>query len=269
LPHPPLVSIVMATRGGRRPVRGTPTELVSHALRSLVGRTDYPAYELVVVLTDGCPADLRGRLTELAGQRPLRVVRDPGGFDFSRACHTGVAASHGALVCLLNDDIEVTHPDWLRRMVEHATRPEVGVVGAQLHYEDGRIQHAGVVQVDGFLAHRFAGASVGNGPNGLLSLDVDYAAVTGACLVTRRRIWDELGGLSSQLPLNYGDVDYCLRARGVGAQVVLASGAVLVHFESSSREDFRASSTELSTWRALWGERLAQDPYLADGPMGC
>jgi GT2 family glycosyltransferase len=179
-----------------------------------------------------------------------------------------VDASHGALVCLLNDDVEVTHPDWLRRMVEHATRPDVGVVGAQLRYEDGRIQHAGVVHRDGLPDHRFARASADDGPNGLLSLDVDYAAVTGACLLTSRAVWDEVGGLPARLPVNYGDVDYCLRVRAGGRRVVLASGAILTHFESSSREPVPATPGEVTTWLGLWRARLAQDPYLAAGPMG-
>jgi len=267
LPNPPLVSVVVPTRGGHQLVREMPTELVSNALRSLVARTDYPAYELVVVLTDGYPADLPERLRRLAADRPLRLVRDPGGFDFSRACHTGVDASRGALVCLLNDDIEVTHPDWLSRMVEHAMAPGVGVVGAQLRYEDGRIQHAGVIQQTGLLSHRFAGAPDGFGPEGLLSLDVDYIAVTGACLLTPRAVWNEVGGLSGRLPVNYGDVDYCLRVRATGRRVLVASGAVLIHFESSSREQIRATAEELDTWSALWASRLAVDPYLGAGPM--
>ena len=174
------------------------------------------------------------------------------------------------MLCLLNNDTEVSHADWLAEMVGHAMRPEVGAVGARLYYGDGRVQHAGVVLgIGGIAGHVFAGLAPGRpGYFSRESLTQCYSAVTAACLVTRREIYEQLGGLDEDnLGVAFNDVDYCLRVWESGHSVVWTPFAELYHHESASRgsdEDptrrarFRK---EVQHMRERWQARIAADPY--------
>ena len=173
----------------------------------------------------------------------------------------------GEVVCLLNDDTEVISGSWLTEMVSQLLQPRVGAVGAKLYYDDGTIQHAGVVLgvggVAGHLYRRAAGDS--DGQMGRLRLAQNLSAVTAACMVTRRRIWEQLGGLESvHLAVAFNDVDFCLRLRQAGWQVVWTPAAELIHHESVSRgtEKKRRSAfaAEERYMQERWGPALRRDP---------
>ena len=222
-PQPPVSLIVPSTaRSGA----------VARSLRAVLDGTDYPALDLVLVLAQPDPPDavqrrLIGRL-DPARVRPLWLPTRR--FNFAAACNHGAGVASGALLCLLNDDVAPRRPDWLARMADALAEPGTGVVGARLMYPEGGVQHVGIaLGPDGACRHphRFAAAR-GAWPT------QEVAAVTGACLLTPRALWQDLGGLNPAFPAAGNDVDYCLRARARGARVVLAGEAVLSHDESRS-----------------------------------
>lgn len=260
LERQPPVSIVIPTRGQVREVRYENVVLVTHCVRSIVATSTYDAYEIVCVVDASTDRAVLDELREIAGDR-LRLVRYDRPFSFSSKINLGAVRSEGEHLLLLNDDMEVVTADWIERMVMYSGIPEVGAVGARLLWEDGRLQHAGVRFEDGLPGHPYRGFSgefrgYANG----VRVAQNCLAVTGACLMTRREDFDEVGGLTTTLPLNYNDIDYCLKLRATGRRVVYDPDTVLYHFESSSR------SAEVEDWekQALidrWLPVTAVDPY--------
>ncbi|UNX55750.1 glycosyltransferase [Georgenia sp. TF02-10] len=260
VPDPPLVSVVIPTAGARREVRGADTVLVTNAVRSLVGRTTYPNLEVVLVPSEHTPPEVLQECAEILGDR-LRVAPVAGEFNFSRSVNTGVGAARGELVLLLNDDTEVIEPRWLDRMVAVAAEDGVGVVGAKLLFADGRVQHTGVTfDHDGEARHVHIFEADDAGHFGSKVVDLDFLAVTGACLLVPRAVFVEVGGFSEALPLNYNDVDFCLKVGATGRRVVCTPFARLHHFESSSRRA-RIEDEERAAL-AWWDPRKTLDPYV-------
>jgi glycosyltransferase involved in cell wall biosynthesis len=236
VPEPlPLVSIVIPTAGGTREVRGETTVLLEKCLRGLVERTTYPNWEVVLVPSAGTPAPVIAAAAEIVGER-LVVAEADGPFSFSYSVNEGVRNSKGEFVLLLNDDTDVIEPRWLDRMVAVAQDSTVGVVGAKLYFENMTIQHVGVIHDDAWSPHHAHRTEVdGAGHFGSKVLDMDYPAVTGACLLTRRSLYIEVGGFSELLPLAYNDVDFCVKVTTAGYRVVCTPFARLFHYESSTR----------------------------------
>jgi O-antigen biosynthesis protein len=257
LPAPaPRVSVVIPTSGTSRPVWGVTRPLVLGAVRSLLDVTECPDLEVVVVLDPATPPCVVTALERL----DVTLVTAQGSFNYSRWCNQGVAASSGAYVVLLNDDVLVEQPDWLEVMVGFFAEPDVGVVGARLLYADGTLQHGGILLNEQplHIFHRFAGDDPG--PFGLLQIDREVSAVTGACLATRRALWDELGGLPEEFAVAFNDLDYCLRVRRNGRRVIWTAHATLYHFESQTRHP-DAAQPEIDLLYARWGDELRHDPY--------
>jgi GT2 family glycosyltransferase len=268
LTEEPPVSIVIPTNGQSREVRYREEVLVSHCVRSIVEASTYESYEIVVVADASTPAAVRDELREIGGDR-LRLVDYDEPFNFSAKVNLGAANSDGEHLILLNDDIEVATPAWIERMVMYSRLDEVGAVGGRLLWEDGRLQHVGIRFEGGLPGHPyrgFAGDFKGYG-NELLVVQ-NALAVTGACLMTRRELFDEVGGLSSDLPINYNDVDYCLRLREGGRRVLYDPDLVMLHFESSSRsEDVEEweKAYLLERWLPLTSPDPYSNPNLRDG----
>ncbi len=196
---------------------------LARCLKAL-GPTLDPRHEIVVVAHNA----------DLAVSDGVKVVRYDGAFHFGVMNARGVQESTGDVLCFLNDDVFPSTSDWLERMLAQAVRPEIGVVGALLLYPDGSIQHAGVV-VD-----RWHPAHIGRFQKESyfwrwLRLTRDVSAVTGACMAMRRSTWNELGGFDRRFPVNYNDIDLCLRAAARGYRVLIETRAVLVHEESRTR----------------------------------
>lgn len=256
----PKVSIVIPTAGQARDVRFEPTVLVVNCVRGIVERSTYGNYEIVVVADEGIDEAVLEELREIAGER-LRVVWFEGEFDFSRKVNLGAIESDGEHLLLLNDDIEVTTPEWLERLVMYSRREGVGAVGAKLLWGDGRLQHVGLNfdhGLPGHLYHGFAGDFRGYMNSVLIARNC--LAVTGACLMTRRDVFEELGGLTSHFPVNFNDVDYCLKACASGRRVVYDPDTVLLHFESSSRAA-KVEEWEFNRLVARWRPFAEPDPY--------
>lgn len=254
--RPGSVSVIVPTAGVVRPVWGVDRVLAVQAVRSVLEVTARPDVEVVVVADPATPEPVLEELTALGA----RVVRATGPFNFARRANEGVAASSGDIVVLLNDDVLVEQPDWLDVLTGFFAEPDVGVVGARLLYADGTLQHGGVLLNEDPL-HIFRGfAGDDAGVFGLLEIDREVSAVTGACLATPRRLWDQLGGLDPEFAVAFNDVDYCLRAMALGRRVVWTAHASLYHFESQTRRP-DASAEEIDLLRARWGPQLHRDPY--------
>lgn len=227
------VSIIIPTKDKRA--------LLEQCLASLMTLTRYDDYEIILVDTGSIEPETQAYYDALR-RRPklhghLTIVDYSGSFNYSRANNLGAAAASGSLLLFLNNDTEVIAPDWLEELARWAQRPEVGVVGAQLFFPSGQIQHAGVVMgMGGHAGHVFAGLEA-HTPTIFGSSDWyrDYLAVTGACLMTRRAVFEQIGGFDEGYQLAFSDVAYCLRAHAEGFKTVYTPFASLKHHESASR----------------------------------
>jgi GT2 family glycosyltransferase len=164
----------------------------------------------------------------------------------------------------LNNDTEVIDSEWLNAMAEQIQRPEIGAVGARLLYPDNTIQHAGVVLgVDGIGTHAFRGFPAEDpGVGRQLQVARNYSCVTGACLLTRRDVFLEVGGFDEErLPVTFNDVDLCLKIGRAGYRIVYTPFARLYHHESASRRRTRVEGPEALVIRERWPEVLKRDPY--------
>ncbi len=256
----PLVSIIMLTGGQRRTSGGVDFVLAENAVRSVVEDSSYPNYEIVIVLDQKSTDELAASLTAV-GQGRVRIVRDTRPFSFSGANNLGVSHAFGDHLIFLNDDTEVVTTDWIERYVLWMSLPDVGAVGCCLEYPDGRIQHAGVFSRRGEPSHRYAGF-VADAPGyfAALGLTMNCLAVTGACLGLTREDFDAVGGFSMVFPLNFNDVDLCLKLVQIGRQNVLDNRTRLVHFETSTRAK-TVESWEHLTMLDRWSTLLSDDPW--------
>jgi len=256
----PLVSIIIPTRDG--------VDLLRQCTES-IARTTYPAFEIIIVDNDSTDPETLRWLDAFDNGHDHRVLRHPGAFNFSAVNNAAAAAAKGELLCLLNNDTEVIEADWLTEMVRWIQQPDVGIVGAKLLYPNDTVQHAGVVLGLGGLAghgHHELGREE-YGYFSRLTLTHEVGAVTGACLLTRRDTWDELGGLDEELAVAFNDIDYCLRVRhDAGQRILWSPHALLYHHESVSRgaEDdpvkVERFNTEVDNVMDRWADRLDEDP---------
>jgi GT2 family glycosyltransferase len=236
---------------GRRivwPVRGHPTVSIvipnrdaaavfTKCVDGLLERTAYEHRQLVIVDNGSVDPDVLSLYQSIEdGGRGVIVPFDRP-FNFSAACNAGAAAASGDLLLFLNNDIEVIDADWLDELVRWAQRPDIGVVGAKLLYPDGTIQHAGVAFGIGFVGHMFCSAHEGDsGLFGSTDCYRNYLAVTGACQMMRREVFDRLGGYDERFHLSFSDIVLCMEAWRSGYRVVYTPHARLVHHESYTRK---------------------------------
>ena len=226
---PPTVSIIIPTRDR--------SDLLRTCVESLVQLTTYPGYEIVVVDNQSSEPEALDYLTRLRSRDRIRVLSFDAPFNYSAINNWAVAQCTGEVVCLLNNDIEVISGDWLHELVSQAVRPGIGAVGAMLYYPDRTIQHAGVVLgLGGVANHVYTGQPVGHPGHGARALVAqNLSAVTGACLVVRRALYEQLEGLDERLQVAFNDIDFCLRLREAGYRNVWTPFAELAHHESATR----------------------------------
>ena len=259
----PLVSIVIPSKDQPR--------LLGRCVETLLA-ADYPNQEILLVDTGSVTPDalaMNAALAARPGVRLLHWERRP--FNYAAVNNFAARQARGEALAFVNDDTEVVTPDWLERMLEHALRPEVGAAGAKLLYPNGAVQHAGIVLgvMKNHCEHVMSGFR-GDAPgyaNRLVAVQ-NLSAVTGACLVMRRSVFEEVGGFDEQFAGDYNDVDLCLRVRRRGLQVIWTPHARLVHHQCQTRGTiFRpARHAQLVLERLLflerWGEEIARgDPF--------
>lgn len=264
LPDPaPKVSIIVPTRDR--------LDLTRVAVESVLERTAYPDFEVLIVDNGSIEDETLAWFRQIAERDArVRVLRDDGNFNFSRLNNAAAEQAEGSILCLLNNDTEVISGDWLAEMVSRAVDPEVGIVGAKLLYTDGRVQHAGVVVgLGGIAGHIFSGKGRDDPcyfARGVLAQA--YSAVTAACLVIRKSVFQDVGGLNeANLGVAFNDVDLCLKVRQTGKRLVWTPFAELYHHESASRgfdQDMVGRArfqTEIDYMQEQWGAVLSSDPY--------
>tara|TARA_R110002051_G_scaffold315152_1_gene393091 strand:+ start:12617 stop:15190 length:2574 start_codon:yes stop_codon:yes gene_type:complete len=233
LPHPaPKVSLVIPTRDR--------AGLVRVCVNSIIEKTAYPDYEIIIIDNQSREMETLILFDELTEDPRVRVLKYDDEFNFSSINNFGVTHAKGDIVGLINNDIEVINADWLWNMVVLAAREDVGCVGAMLYYPNDTIQHAGVVVGIGGVAghsHKYLPRGA-QGYFARLQLVHDVTAVTAACLVVRKSVYQEVGGLNeADLRIAFNDVDFCLKVDEAGYRNVWTPRAELYHHESVSRGD--------------------------------
>lgn len=257
----PLVSLIVPTRNGLK--------LISQCINSICTKTLYPRYEILVIDNGSDDPETLSYFRLLADNSRIRIIRDDRQFNYSALNNAAVREARGEIIGLLNNDIEVITPEWLGEMVSLALQPGVGAVGAKLLYPDDTIQHAGVVLGIGGVAghiHKFAPGTF-TGYMNWAGVIRSYSAVTAACLIIRKSIYLEVGGLNEQdLAIAYNDIDFCIRVRNAGYRNVWTPYAELYHHESATRgadnvpERRVRHMKEFSWMTSRWGDALLGDP---------
>jgi O-antigen biosynthesis protein len=217
------------------PTRDAP-DVFSCCLESVFAKTSYPNFDVIVM--DNETTDRRA--LDLMAQFPVQRIAFPGPFNFSRANNQGAAAATGAFLVFLNNDTEVVAQDWLQQLIYYAEQPDVGAAGALLAYEDRTVQHAGVaLGMRGTADHTMRRFPIDvDGYAGSLACAREVSAVTGACLMIRKSLFEELGGFNPHFFTAYQDVDLCLRLRARGLRIIYTPQAFLFHHESISRRTY-------------------------------
>ncbi|MBC7760637.1 MAG: glycosyltransferase [Candidatus Saccharibacteria bacterium] len=251
----PLVSIIIPTRGGYGDVRGVNTCMIIEAVESILTRSSYRNFELVVVMDDVVDPAVVDKLGELAGEK-LRLVWWTPPFNFSAKVNFGAFHSRGEFLLFLNDDTEVISTDWIEGMLSLCQLPKAGMVGAMLYFEDGTIQHAGHIYEGGDAGH--IGTNLpkdADGPFGSFRVDREIVGVTAACSMVSTIVFKEAGGFSLLLPGNFNDVDLCLKIAELNYQSYWTPRAQLYHYESKTRHP-RVSRYEVETAWGRWEWKL-------------
>jgi GT2 family glycosyltransferase len=261
----PLVSIVIPTRGSSGDVWGEDRVFVTEAVRSVLEKSSYQNLEFVVVYDLPTPEHVIDELADLCGDRLVAVPFDQP-FNFSTKVNLGFAHATGEFLLILNDDVEVIDSDWIETMLALAQEPDVGLVGARLLFSDRTVQHAGHHYDNGDAYHIHYGAEADDsGYFGSLVVQRETSGVTGACMMLRREVYAEVGGMTPLLPGSFNDVDFCLKVHQAGYRILWTPWASLYHFESKSR-DPRVTPAEVEYIRSRWGLDDRRDAYLAAAP---
>lgn len=265
----PLISILIPNKDS--------VKVLKRCIDSVEGLTHYRNFEIIIIENNSVEKETFAYYDQAAAQYDnIRVVTWQGEFNYSAINNFGARDARGDYILLLNNDIEVIEPKWLESMLAICQRPEVGVVGAKLLYPDDTVQHAGVIMVkcqsiaeEASPGHAFWNLDRDDpGYMRRASLVQDLSAVTGACLMTKRSVFDELGGLNEEFVVAFNDVDYCLRVRELDKLVVYTPDALLYHHESFSRGSDAVGKNmmrfigEQGKLRSAWSKYYAcGDPY--------
>lgn len=262
LPNPqPKVSIIIPFRDQ--------AELLRQCVSSILTKTTYQNYEIVLVDNDSMQPATSDVLKCYRNDTRIHVRAHPGAFNYSALNNRAAECSRADYLCFLNNDTLVITPDWLEDMVGYASQPGVGCVGAKLYYANGRVQHAGIVVDPSEVARHVFRNRPRQDPGyfGRLLVASNYSALTGACLVVKRSIFTAAGGFDEkEFAVAFNDVDFCLKVRSLGYRNILTPFAELFHLESSSRgyedtpEKRLRLEKEMQVMRDRHGGAIARDP---------
>lgn len=259
--NPPMVSLIIPTRNG--------LQLIQQCVESIFKKTTYPNYEILIVDNGSDDPPTLKYLDDLQADARVRVLRDNRPFNYSALNNAAVKLARGEVVGLLNNDLEVISPDWLSEMIGVALQLGVGAVGARLWYPNNTLQHGGVILgVGGVAGHAHKHLPRQQyGYFNRASLNQSFSAVTAACMVIRKSVYEEVGGLNeTDLQIAFNDIDFCLRVREAGYRNIWTPYAELYHHESATRgfedtPDKQARFTqEVQYMKQRWGEQLLNDP---------
>lgn len=262
IPRPlPKVSLLIPTRDG--------LDITRNCVNSVLEKTHYPNYEIIILDNQSEQSATLSWFADIARHEKVRVLKYNKPFNYSAINNFGAKAARGELLCLLNNDTEVINATWLTEMVQHAIRPHIGCVGAKLYYFDNTIQHAGVVLgLWGLAGHSHKNyARNAKGYQQRLRSVQNMSAVTAACLMLRKSVFDQVGGLDeTNLTVAFNDVDLCLKVQQAGYRNLWTPYAELYHYESKSRgkedtaEKKQREQHEIAYMRQKWPDIINYDP---------
>ncbi len=255
----PLVSIIVSPANASGNANLWKSDALANCIASIVRHTTYENYE-VLYLDDGRLRPDTVSLINTLGDKRIRHLPLQEISNRMAKSNFAVAESRGEHLLFLDGNTQVRNGEWLETMLGFSQQKAVGVVGAKLYSSAGRIWHAGIVFHRALPLHVFSGA-----PGNVLDIIVarNYSAVTAACMMTRREVFEQVGGFDESFPLNYNDVDYCLKVREKGYRIVFTPFAELTHHESMTRSGDVAPE-ELTRLREKWGAKIMRDPYFQD-----
>jgi len=253
----PLISIIIPSAGK---ICKSGLSHLERCVKSIQVISQYRNFEIIIV--DGY--DINDSILNKISAPNIRSIRCVEPFNFSERINRGADAAKGEFLLFLNDDTEIITHEWIESMLEFAQQPEIAAVGAKLFFPNGELQHCGVMILAGNPCHAFY-SSEGDDPGYFCSniVNRNYLAVTGACLMIRKAIFEEVGGMDELFPLNYNDVDLCLKFHQAGYRNVFTPYAQLIHHESATRKG-GVKPEELNRLHEKWGaylESLGGDPY--------
>ena len=248
----PLISILIPNKDQK--------ETLDKCLRSIEILTDYDNYEIIIIENNSTEKETFEYYNEISKKEKIRVIYWQGEFNYSAINNFGAGHARGDYLLLLNNDMEVINGDWLQEMLSHCQREEVGAVGARLYYPDDTVQHAGIIiGIGGVAGSVFVGMKRGyTGYMHRASIQQDLSAVTAACMLIKRSVFEEVGGLEEKLQIAFNDVDLCLRIRKKGYLIVYDPYVELYHYESKTRgpedtkEKVRRFQSEIEYMRSHW-----------------
>jgi len=259
----PLVSIIIPNSDN--------VSLLRNCLASIMERTTYNNYEIIIVENNSADKATENFYKELKRYANIHIVYWEGkDFNFSEICNTGFRYSNGKQLIFLNNDIEIITPNWIEEMLMYCQRDDVGAVGAKLYFTNRSIQHAGVVLgIEGTVGHIYYGAPLDSaGYMGKLKIVQNMCAVTAACMMVRRNVFEEAGFFEPEFKSSYNDVDLCLKIKKAGYLIVWTPYAEAYHLESRSRgynitrDKKRQLIHEMDLFKAKWKNDITQgDPY--------
>ncbi len=261
LPGEPLVSIVIPTRDE--------AGALARCLDSIAQST-YNRHEILLIENNSQEAETFDYYESLAARPEVRLIPWNHPFNFSKLNNFAAGHARGEVLLFLNNDTEAQNPDWLERMLEHALRPDVGAVGAKLFYPSGEVQHGGLILgIKGVAGHshkHYPASSVGYCHR--LVVTQNLSAVTGACVMLRKKVFQEVGGFDERLVIALNDVDLCMRIRGKGYWIVWTPHAALTHYESKTRgrEDTGEKRRRLQK-KPICSSRLWRDALRCGDPF--
>lgn len=250
-----LVSIIIPNRNHLR--------FIESCISSIMEKSTYPNYEILLVDNQSDEAEVQAYYDLLAEDNRIRLLSYPHPFNFHAINNWAASKAQGDVLVFLNNDTEVITADWLEELAGCALRPDVGVVGAKLLRPNGKIQHVGMIL--GLMGHAsdICEDAEDHAHTIFGSVDWyrDYHAVTGACMATRKEVFDRLGGFDETYVVGYGDIDLCLRAKRLGYRVVYTPFAVLTHHEGGTRKLWLPRSDVLRATMKMWSAVEAGDSY--------
>jgi len=259
----PKVSIVIPNKDG--------VDMLKRCINSIKEKSTYDNYEIIVVENNSETEEIQEYYKVIDKEKNIKVITYPKkGFNYSAIINYGVKNAKGEYIVQLNNDTEIITPNWIEEMLGFAQRKDVGAVGARLYFEDNTIQHAGLfVGVDTIAGQPFKGMAKGmHGYFARESSVQDMSAVTAACMMNRKELYEEVGYMNEDLPVSFNDVDFCLKLRQKGYLVVYNPWVELMHYESKTRgyevseEKQKRFLKEINTFLGLWKPVLdAGDPY--------
>ncbi len=259
----PQISIVIPNKDGK--------ETLEVCINSVLEKTTYDNYEIVIVENNSQTDEIFDYYRELEKNNKIKIVKYPKvGFNYSGIVNFGVQNCTGDYVVQLNNDTELLTPNWLEIMLGFCQREDVGAVGVKLYYPDETIQHAGIiVGLGGVAGNRFKSIPKnGHGYFAEESMIQNLSAVTAACIMTSKKIYEEVGFMDEKLAVAFNDVDFCLKIREKGYLIVYNPFVEFVHYESKSRgeentpEKIKRFQGEINTFKERWQDFLHKgDPY--------